>query len=193
MPGSARTYWDTLETCQDVLGHTGMCWDRPGCAVTHQDTLGTHQDTLGCAGTHGDTLGHTGISWDTPGQAWTRRDMPGRTRPRRDAAGHAGTRQDASCHGRPGGCRGTLWPSRASRPPRASREGVTATAGVTASAGGGGRRVLPGEEGQVVLAEATAGARGLCLGHDVLEPGGHVHLQRLVALDEVVFLRGGRG
>ena len=53
-------------------------------------------------------------------------------------------------------------------------------------------RVLPGEEGQVVLAEAAGAAWGLCAGHDVLEPRGHVHLQRLVAFDEVVLL-GGQG
>ena len=57
---------------------------------------------------------------------------------------------------------------------------------------GGVARVLPGEEGQVVLAEAAGAAWGLCAGHDVLEPRGHVHLQRLVAFDEVVLL-GGQG
>lgn len=73
-----------------------------------------------------------------------------------------------------------------------SQVGVPATAGDPGGAGAGGaRRALPGEEGEVVVAQGGAGAGGLCAGHDVLEPGGHVHLQRLVALDEVVFLWGG--
>lgn len=48
------------------------------------------------------------------------------------------------------------------------------------------------EEGQVVLAQDPACPRRLGLRHDILEPGCHVHLQRLVAPDETVFLWGPR-
>lgn len=48
------------------------------------------------------------------------------------------------------------------------------------------------EEGQVMLAQDPARPRRLGLRHDILEPGRHVHLQRLVALDEAVFLWGPR-
>lgn len=39
------------------------------------------------------------------------------------------------------------------------------------------------------LAERAASPRGLGLRHDVLEPGRHIHLQRLIAPDEAVLLR----
>lgn len=166
-------------------GHAGTCWGhcRPGqgCGGCGSVTI-----TLGVTGGWHREVAHGGGTGVTTPSGCHRCPCP-RAVPAVPGvsqgmsqlspvspAGRAGTRQCPQAAPVPGG-----------GPAVPGVLGVSRLSPVSPAGRGGAGRALPGEEGQVV-AQATPWAWGLCPGHHVLEPGGHVHLERLVALDEGV-------